>query len=161
MGHRALVVVETDGFDCYRSQWGGLASLDPAAVVESVADGTPLERGVSAAGVLALLDPRADEALLVRSGDGTVRYLVRWLGVPAAGTDGDGPVVLAPVSDPGTAARLDCALRTLKGVLGDAVDAGLLGPRGAVAYLATVLAGHPDLPDGTLWLAPREVRRGR
>jgi len=152
VGHRALVAVERDDgrFDCYRSQWGGRVAVDadPTTVVErTVAANPPLATAVPVTRVIALLDSRTDEALVVRSGEETTPYLVRWLGVPTTGGDGPGPTVLVPVEDPATADRLDCTLRTAKGILGDAVDAGLVSRRLAVGYLVTLVARHPDVPE--------------
>lgn len=161
-----MAVERADGrFDCYRSQWGAVAALDddPAAVVESVlADGRPVASGASVGRVLGVLDPLSDERLLVRTDGSVTHYLVRRLDVPVAGTAGPGgtqpadgvPVVLLPVSDRRAVERLDVVLRTAKGVLGDAVDGGLVPRAAAERYLATVVARHPDLPDGTVWLAP-------
>lgn len=160
MGHRALVAVERPGgeFDCYRSQWagGGPDDGDPVAAVDAtVAGQRPLATGASVSRVLDLLAPRSDEALLVRSGDHTTRYLVRWLGVPTAHDDGDGPMVLVPTTDADAVDRLDCTLQTAKGILGDAVDAGLIPHWMAVGYLATTVARHPDVPGDTIWLGLR------
>ncbi|PSP33673.1 hypothetical protein BRC64_02910 [Halobacteriales archaeon QH_10_67_22] len=160
MGHRALVAVERDGFDCYRSQWAGLAvaRARPDSVVDRVVTATdPVVTGVPASGVLSALDPRMDEALFVRADGETATYLVCRVAVPSSRADGDSWVVLVPVADAETADRLDCVFRTLKGVLGDAVDAGLLDRAVAVGYLTSALARHPDLPAGTVWLAPEEV----
>lgn len=164
MGHRALVAVERHGgeFDCYRSQWTGVGpdDGDPAAAVDRiVAAGRPLASGASVSRVLDLLAPRSDEALLVRAAGHTTRYLVRWLGVPTA-HDGDGPVVLVPTTGFDVVERLDCTLRTAKGVLGDAVDAGLLPRWMAVGYLATMVTRHPDVPEDSIWLPTEVAERG-
>jgi hypothetical protein len=165
VGHRALVAVERESgtFDCYRSHWDGTRFGQGAdAVASSAVDGAgPLATSVSASRVLAHLDPRADEALLVRSSSRTDAYLVRWLGVPSAAVDGRGPTVLAPVERFGAAElswdRLDCAIRTAKANLGDAVDAGLIPHSMAVGYLTAFVARHADLPAGAVWLAPDEA----
>ena len=175
MGHRALVAVERDPgqFDCYRSQWGGLAvcEADPTATVaEVVADERPFAVGVSAQGVLSLLDPRSEEALLVRTRVGLSTYLVRRLDVPtvAAGGDDSGSapvrpasIVLVPASDSRLVERFDVTLRTAKGVLGDAVDAGLFTRTVAERYLEALVARHPDVPGGAVWLTPAAVRTDR
>lgn len=175
MGHRTLVAVERadDRFDCYRSQWGTVAALDgdPAAVVESVlADGRQVASGVSVDRVLGLLDPLSDEGVLVCTDGSVTLYRVGRLDVPVASTGEPGgtqpaaggvPVVLLPASDRRAVERLVVALRTAKEVLGDAVDAGLVPRAAAERYLATVVARHPDLPDGAVWLAsgrPSPVR---
>jgi hypothetical protein len=172
VGHRTLVAVErADGrFDCYRSQWSTVAALgaDPAAIVESVPAGErPVASGVCVDRVLGLLDPVSDERLLVRTHGSVTPYRVRPLDVPAAETADPGdtqlaasgaPVVLLPAPDRDAVERLDVALRTAKGILGDAVDAGLVSQAAAERYLVAFVGRHPDLPDGALWLTPGEVR---
>lgn len=169
MGHRALHAVARPGggYDCYRSQWDGLSVFDDQRMVpyRVPRDATHLLDGATVSEVLRQIDPLADEALFVHEAEGRVTaYLVCRLGVPTAdgirgGTTSsedskDAPeTALVPIADVAIAQRLDCALRTAKAVLGDAVDAGLLSGTGAERYLAAFLARHPDVPGETLWLS--------
>jgi hypothetical protein len=162
VGHRTLVAVERRAgeFDCYRSRWGGVApATDPAGdIAATVARVPPLARAASVSHVLCHIAPRTDETLLVRSLAGVESFLVRWLGVPTSDGDGTAPAILVPVDDQAAVERIDCALRTATGVLGDAVDAGLCPQWIAVGYLARFATRHPDIPDETVWLASTSDR---
>ncbi|WP_123532956.1 DUF6735 family protein [Halosimplex salinum] len=174
MGARTLVAVERPNgrYDCYHSQWGGqhldrlVGLLRVDGLPPTLADAGPVETAVPADRVLALLDPREYEALVVDGGS-VEAYLVCWLGVEplqhtgradTAGTPADEATAfvrdaaLVPWTDAATATRLRRFLRTAKDVLGDAVDAGLLSAPAATASLRIRLAGHPDVPADTLWL---------
>lgn len=146
MGHRALHAVPTGNglYDCYRTRWDGLAALEhPERVPDPQDSRAPVAEAVDAVGVLDLVEP-TDEALFVRGG-GT--YLVRRLDLPTRGPPTDrenAPTGLARISDNTGANRLDCDLRTVTEVLGDAVDAGLVPPGVAEGYLREFLARHPD-----------------
>lgn len=163
MGHRALHAVARPGgrYDCYRSRRTGLAVAEAERADRSrlPADATPVATGAHTSAVLALLDPRTDEALYVYEDGGVTAYLVRTVDVPTTGGPVSRPhpvpVALVPAETAGATRCLDCALDAAKGVLGDAVDAGLLHRRVAERYLAAFLPRHPDAA-GTLWL-PREV----
>lgn len=160
MAHRALVTVERpDGrYDCYRARWGGLTVFERGGAASVVADavaGSPLERGASVRSVLAALDPPLDEAFLVRDAAGRITtYLVCWLGLQTSVADvasRRAPTALVPVTDSDTARELDCVVRTLKGVLGDAVDAGLLPGWLARGYLVVAVARHPAVAGDAVW----------
>lgn len=147
MGHRALHAVPTeDGlYDCYRTRWDGLVAFDHPGRVPDLQDShAPVAETVDAVGVLDLLEP-TDEALFVHGE--RVAYLVCRLGVPTRETPPGRetvPLALAPVTDSVAAERLDCELRVVTEVLGDAVDAGLVPRAVAEGYLRIFLARHPD-----------------
>ncbi|MEF8853768.1 MAG: hypothetical protein V5A44_11325 [Haloarculaceae archaeon] len=152
MGHRALHAVPVeDGYDCVRTRWGGLAVFD-GSIPDPPDARRPVAERVDAVGVLRALTD-VDEALFVHGDD--VAYLVRRLDVPpVAGVDpGTSVRVLLPVADGATARRLDGDLATAKGVLGDAVDAGLLARWMAAAYLRAFVARHPGVR-GVIWERP-------
>jgi hypothetical protein len=146
VGHRALCAVSTpEGrYDCYRTRWDGLAAFEYSHRVPDLRDSrAPVAEAVDAVGVLDLLEP-TDEALFVRGG---AAYLVCRLDVPVLDADTGQrtvPAALAAVADGAAANRLDCELRAVKGVFGDAVDAGLLSRALADGYLRVFLARHPD-----------------
>lgn len=165
MAHRALVAVERAAgqYDCYRSRTGGLAAIDedpPTAVDAMVVVGHLVGADVSAAGVLDLLDPQTDEALIVEARDGAVTsYLVVWLGlVGRADVPEAAPAVLVPVSDGVAADHLRRTVRAWKGVLGDGVDAGILPSDVALGYLTVAVARHPDVPGEAIWLGGESDR---
>jgi len=180
VGARALVAVErdADGYDLHRSQWGGecvdrlvdLVRVDE--VPPDLVDPEPFRAGVSADELLGSLDPREYEALVVADGR-TEAYLVCRLGIETGREAGDGPArtqastspavgahagveaaALVPWPGEAVADRLRRFVRTVKGVLGDAVDAGLLSDPAATRYLAVRLARHPETPDcdGIIWI---------
>ena len=169
MGHRALHAVPTgDGrYDCYRTQWDGLAVFAPSdgapdspdagrrPIVDPPDDDRLVAESRDAAGVLSALDP-GDEALFVH-GEGA--YLVCRLTVPTLADEADPPgdraaaTALVPVTDAPRARRLDADLRTAREVLGDAVDAGLVPRPMAERYVRAFLARHPDARE-VVWLPP-------
>jgi hypothetical protein len=153
VGHRALHAVPTeDGYDCVRTRWGGLAVFD-GGFPDPPESRRPVAEQVDAVGVLRTL-VHADEALFVH--EQAAAYLVRPLNVPTAGGDDQPPGpgrVLVPVADAGTARRLDRDLATAKGLLGDAVDAGLLAEWTAEAYLRTFVTRHRDA-EAVIWHPP-------
>lgn len=168
VGHRALVAVEsgTGSYDLYHSQWGGAALADPNASRESVVrdaveSGTELGTDRPVKGVLAALDPREYEALLVRRRDGVVEpYLVVWGGfvvaengsaVDESATD---PMALVPVTDAAAARRVRRAVRETKDALGDLIDGGAVRPTFALGILRARVRTHPDVPETTLWIDP-------
>lgn len=162
MGHRALHAVPTgDGrYDCYRTQWDGLAAFAPSGGIPDPPDADrPVAKSVDAAGVLSVLD-RGDEVLFDH-GEETA-YLVCRLTVPALAAWPDrtgGPrttaAALVSVADGRTARRLDADLRTAREVLGDAVDAGLVPRPVAERYVRAFLARHPDTGE-VVWLPAGE-----
>ena len=157
MGHRALHAVPTGGgYDCYRTRWDGLAVFE-GAFPERPDSRLLVAEGLDAVGVLGAL-AGGDEALFVH-GEDTV-YLVRRLDIPLTSvvdSRSDPESVLLPVSDPETARRLDGDVATAKGILGDAVDAGLCSQWVAEGYLRAFLTRHPDA-GAVVWVPP--VGRG-
>jgi len=155
VGHRALhAVPAADGlYDCYRTRWDGLAAFEHPDRVPDLQDfHTPVAEAVDAVGVLDLLEP-TDEALFVH-GEG-VAYLVCRLDIPTRETPPGRetvPLALVSVSDGVAAERLDCELRAVTEVLGDAVDAGFVPRAVAERYLGLFLARHPDALE-VIWLA--------
>jgi hypothetical protein len=144
VGHRALHALPTAGgrYDCVRTQWDALAVFEEE--FPNLPDSRPVVEGVDAVGVLRTLRA-ADEALFVH-GEETA-YLVWSLAVPAgdsSGHRGRRGQVLVPVTDADTARLLDRDVTTARGILGDAVDAGLLTRSMAEDYLRAFFARHPD-----------------
>ncbi len=169
-----VAVARPDGrYDCYHSQWGGehldrlVASVRDGEVPPDLVDPDSVDTTVPTSRVLDRLGSRGYEALV--AADGTVEaFLVCRPGIETgrqpdaeapAGTRDDAAasfvrdaVVLVPRTDAAAAARIRRFSRTAKGVLGDAVDAGLLPEWMATAYLAVRLARHPDVRDPILWI---------
>lgn len=166
MGHRALVAVERDDgrYDLYHTQWGADDSslqrvLDAGSgavgyLLDALGGVDRLDGALTVADVLDRVDPLTHEALLVLADQPTV-YLVVAVRVETATTDAGWTVpeaVLVPVADVATADRIRRFARTVDGVLGDAVDAGLVSQALARGYLGARLAAHPDVSPDSLWL---------
>lgn len=152
MSHHALVAVrEGDAYRVARSRrpvedLAGARHRTGRGARNSEPPGTPVASG-DATAVLAALDPRRDEWLLVRDGPATPRLFAVLLLVPLTWRE-EGPgaaAVLVPVPDVPTGRRLRRWLRATKAVLADAVDAGLLDHALAVGYLRHRVARHPDV----------------
>lgn len=163
MGARALVALERpDGrYDLYHTQWGGervdrLVSLVRAGEVPTdLVDTDPLDTGVHTEQVLAPVDTREYEAVVV-GGERPDAYLVCRVAVDSD-SRAERSTALVPYSDRMAAERIRQFLRTTRDVLGDAVEAGLVPASVATGYVAARLARHPDTPvDGEeiLWLSP-------
>lgn len=179
MGARTLVAVEGPErrYDCYHSQWGGehlewllkQGPLDDGPT--GLVDEEPTLTGIPADRVLSVVESRTDDALVVQAGDDRVEaYVVCRLDI----VTGPGPdpgntrcdadqapmaricraIALVPWTDATAAARLRRLLRIGKGILGDAVDAGLIPAWLASAYLGVRLARISDAPDRILWYGP-------
>ncbi len=174
-----VAVARPDGrYDCYHSQWGGkhldrlVARARNGEVPPDFVDSEPVRTAVPVDRVFARIDSRGYEALVAVAVDGAVEaYLVCRPGIetgrrtgPDAATAGPptdaaasfvrGAAVLVPWTDAATAARIRRFSRTAKEVLGDAVDAGLLSPQLATAYLLVRLTRHPDVRDELVWFPP-------
>ena len=166
MGHRTFVAVHSgDGrYDCYRFQWGGDGeSLERDwAGFDAAEDRSPTATGLTVEGVLARLDPLSDETLFVRGGEKRTYLVVSLALVTSASPVKRAPdAVLVSVEHADGAASIRRFARTLKGVLGDAVDAGLVPRVVARGYLAVRLARHPDATERPLFVSgARHRERG-
>lgn len=182
MGARTLVAVEgPEGrYDCYHSQWGGehlewlleQGPLDDGAT--RLVDEEPTRTGIPADRVLSMVESQVYEALVVREGADHVEvYIVCRLGIETARAPGatnrrssadEAPtapsrhaLALVPWTDATAAARLRRFSRIGEGILGDAIDAGLLPAWLASAYFGVRLARISDCPDRILWYCPADT----